>query len=94
MAVAYALLLAPFGGNWVMIPGLSLGKLYACSMLVLLNSRFTIIGGRNDLHPTRGIPPEHRRPDAADNAGQGTPHNMVFAHSRVAETTFVSLRSI
>jgi hypothetical protein len=30
------------------IPGLSLGKIYSNSMLVLLNNRFTIGGGRNE----------------------------------------------
>ncbi|KAF9443633.1 hypothetical protein P691DRAFT_808695 [Macrolepiota fuliginosa MF-IS2] len=33
--------------NWFVIPGLSLSKLYSNSMLVLMNNRATITGGRN-----------------------------------------------
>jgi hypothetical protein len=46
IAMVYSLL-------WIMnieyeIAGLSLGKIYSNSMLVLLNNRFTIGGGRNE----------------------------------------------
>lgn len=49
MAIVYAVLISftPVGLHWFLFPGLSLGKLYANSMLVLLNNRFTISGGRN-----------------------------------------------
>lgn len=41
-----------------MIPGLSIGKLYAISLLVLLNNRFYIVGGRRKDGPTFILPHE------------------------------------
>jgi len=42
-----ALLLAPV---WI-VPGLTMSKIYSNSMLALLNSRLTIVGGRNMADP-------------------------------------------
>ncbi|EKM82092.1 hypothetical protein AGABI1DRAFT_126440 [Agaricus bisporus var. burnettii JB137-S8] len=47
-ATAYVLCLLVVGYNTLTIPGLTLGKLYSNSILVLLNNRFTIAGGRNE----------------------------------------------
>lgn len=44
------------GWNSFVIPGLSLGKIYGNSILVLLNNRFTIPEGRNAHHPEFDIP--------------------------------------
>ncbi|EKM82094.1 hypothetical protein AGABI1DRAFT_112221 [Agaricus bisporus var. burnettii JB137-S8] len=48
LATTYPLLLALVGNNTYAIPGLTLGKIYSNSILVLLNNRFTIVGGRNE----------------------------------------------
>ncbi|EKM75693.1 hypothetical protein AGABI1DRAFT_102709 [Agaricus bisporus var. burnettii JB137-S8] len=48
-ATAFAVLLGVMGNTALFtIPGLTLGKLYSNSILVLLNNRFTIAGGRNE----------------------------------------------
>lgn len=53
-----------------MITGLTIGKLYANSMLVVLNNRFTIHGGRNVPHSELDIP-SYRRLDLVEpSAGQ------------------------
>ncbi len=39
------------GVLWFLTPGLILGKVYSNSMLALLNSRLTIVGGRNTGDP-------------------------------------------
>ncbi|KAF7776787.1 hypothetical protein Agabi119p4_5180 [Agaricus bisporus var. burnettii] len=49
LATAYALLLGFERSNACVNPGLNLGKIYSNSILVLLNNRFTIVGGRNEL---------------------------------------------
>lgn len=85
MAVAHPIL-ASFTMYGVMIPGLSLGKLYGNSMLVLLNNRFTIQGGRNAQHPEFDIP-SYRRPDIVEaSTGPVMSHSIAFAHSRPVET--------
>lgn len=50
VATAYPLLFAFLGPRHdeYIIPGLILGKVYSNSILVLLNNRFTIVGGRNE----------------------------------------------
>ncbi|XP_006459765.1 hypothetical protein AGABI2DRAFT_116710 [Agaricus bisporus var. bisporus H97] len=48
VATAYPLLFAFLGHDEYIIPGLILGKVYSNSILVLLNNRFTIVGGRNE----------------------------------------------
>ncbi len=74
MASAYA----AQGG---MVPGLTLGKLYANSMLVLLNNRFTILEGRNTPHLDFDIASYHRSDLADANAGTVLSHGVAFAHS-------------
>jgi len=85
MAVAHPILalFTPYG---VMVPGLSLGKLYGNSMLVLLNNRFTILDGRNAQHPEFDIP-SYRRPDLVEaSKGPVVSRSIAFAHTRPAET--------
>jgi len=86
MALAHPIL-ASFTMYGVMIPGLSLGKLYGNSMLVLLNNRFTILDGRNAQHPDFDIP-SYRRPDLVEgtSTGPAVSHSIAFAHTRPAET--------
>lgn len=85
MAVAHPIL-ASFTMYGVMIPGLSLGKLYGNSMLVLLNNRFTIQGGRNAQHPEFDIP-SYRRPDIVEaSTGPVMSHSIAFARSHPVET--------
>ncbi|EKM75701.1 hypothetical protein AGABI1DRAFT_131939 [Agaricus bisporus var. burnettii JB137-S8] len=47
-AASYLLFLIFVGYNTLTIPGLTLGKIYSNSILVLLNNRCTIAGGRNE----------------------------------------------
>jgi len=90
MAMAYAVLSFSVPRSrltWFMIPGLSLGKLYANSMLVLLNNRFTILGGRNTQHPDFDIPSYRHSVLAEVNAGPVVSHGIAFAHTRRVEAT-------
>jgi hypothetical protein len=41
-----------------MIPGLAIGKVYAISLLALLNNRFLILGGRQKDEPSFALPSE------------------------------------
>ncbi|XP_006459754.1 hypothetical protein AGABI2DRAFT_142195 [Agaricus bisporus var. bisporus H97] len=47
-ATAFTLLFIFVGHQVCAIPGLTLGKVYSNSLLVLFNNRFTIAGGRNE----------------------------------------------
>lgn len=73
-----------------MIPGLSLGKLYSNSILVLLNNRFTITGGRNAPHPDFDMVSYHRSDLPGMNEGSTVSHGIMFTHSHPAEATFIS----
>lgn len=89
MAVVYAVLvfLTPYG---MAISGLSLGKLHATSMLVLLNNRYTILGGRNEPHPDSDILSD-RHPDLVGaNTGPISSRSSAVAHSHPAETALPS----
>ncbi|XP_006459761.1 hypothetical protein AGABI2DRAFT_116706 [Agaricus bisporus var. bisporus H97] len=48
VAIAYPLMMGFPSANAFFVPGLVLGKIYSNSILVLLNNRFTITGGRNE----------------------------------------------
>lgn len=48
VAIAYPLMMGFLPANAFFVPGLVLGKIYSNSILVLLNNRFTITGGRNE----------------------------------------------
>lgn len=70
--------------RWFMIPGLSVGKLYASSMLVLLNNRFVIVGGRVSL------PPECEGPIYPQNGANARPaslRDITFTHNHPREAT-------
>ncbi|KAF9443634.1 hypothetical protein P691DRAFT_737615 [Macrolepiota fuliginosa MF-IS2] len=75
MATSYTILSASVSTNfgiWFMIPGLSLSKLYSNSMLVLMNNRATITGGRNAPQSDLDVVSFHcsERPDATrENEG-------------------------
>lgn len=71
--------LVPHRLNSYMITGLTLGNLHANSMLVLLNSRFTIEGGRNAKDLSFDIPSLRTNPPAL--AELLSPRNVVFAHT-------------
>ncbi|KAF9451797.1 hypothetical protein P691DRAFT_662504, partial [Macrolepiota fuliginosa MF-IS2] len=84
MAAAYVImstLISVFSG-WFIILGLSLNKLYGNSILVLLNNRFTIFGGRNAPHPDFDIVSYHRSDANEGPVMSGT----AFAHNRATET--------
>lgn len=73
--------------SWYLLPGLSIEKFYSISMLVLLNNRFIISGGRNTLHPDFDIP-SYRRPEPA-KAGVSTSvgsRGLAFIHTRQSST--------
>lgn len=56
-------------------------------MLVLLNNRFIILGGRNSLHPDFDIP-SYRRSENEKGASttSGATRNLAFIHSRPTDT--------
>jgi hypothetical protein len=73
--------------GWYLLPGLSIDKLYSISMLVLLNNRFIILGGRNSLHPNFDIP-SYRRSETEKSSGtnSGATRNLAFIHTRPTDT--------
>ncbi|KAF9448374.1 hypothetical protein P691DRAFT_669516, partial [Macrolepiota fuliginosa MF-IS2] len=68
-----------------MIPGLSLSKLYGNSILVLLNNRFTISGGRNTPHPDFDIA-SYSCPDATGESQGPVAPGIAFTHANPTET--------
>ncbi|KAF9449929.1 hypothetical protein P691DRAFT_702393 [Macrolepiota fuliginosa MF-IS2] len=71
VAISFILtfLLAP--GGFFMIPGLSVGKFYAISLLAILNNRFRIVGGRQRQDPFFIVP---STPFEVDTITSSTPH--------------------
>lgn len=65
-----------------MVPGLAIGKLYAVSLLVLLNNRSHVPGGREADEPSFILPRELAELDAT--AETSFPQ---FAHSRQTTST-------
>jgi hypothetical protein len=45
--LSFVLLIVP--GNYYVAPSLTIAKLYSNTMMVLLNNRITVIGGRDDI---------------------------------------------
>ncbi|KAF9442446.1 hypothetical protein P691DRAFT_779402 [Macrolepiota fuliginosa MF-IS2] len=87
MAAAYVFTsIFAFEEPWYLIPGLSLSKLYSNSVLVLLNNRLTILGGRNAPHPESDVA-LYRRSNASDARDRAVVSGLAFAHSRTAEAT-------
>ncbi|KAF9446770.1 hypothetical protein P691DRAFT_672871, partial [Macrolepiota fuliginosa MF-IS2] len=74
---------------WFMMPGLSLGKLYSNSVLVLLNNRFTILGGRNAPHPESDVV-LYRRASVSGVRDRTVVSGLAFAHSHATGTTLTS----
>lgn len=72
--------------SWYLIPGLALGKLYGVSMLVLLNNRFTILGGRNSAHPDFDIPSYRRSNVTGTSTSSVVSRGIAFAQSRATDT--------
>ncbi|KAJ3559657.1 hypothetical protein NP233_g11209 [Leucocoprinus birnbaumii] len=90
VAIAYAVLSFLHKDHWYLIPGLALGKFSGTAMLVLLNNRFVILGGRNTSHPDFDIPSYRQTVVADTDVTPGISHNIAFAHSRPTNTTFMS----
>ncbi len=93
MAIGYAILtlFTPIYPCWFMTPGLSIGKLYANSMLVLLNNRFTIPGGRNAHHSDFDISSGHYPDRNTDiSIPSAVPSGIVFAHSHPTTETILT----
>lgn len=90
MSVTYVIASYWYNSSTLMIPGLTLGKLYSNSILVLLNNRFTIIGGRNAPHPDFDIVSYRRSGVTGTNMGSVASHDIAFAHSHPAEATSMS----
>ncbi|KAF5363610.1 hypothetical protein D9756_000920 [Leucocoprinus leucothites] len=88
-AICYAVLSFLHKDHWYLIPGLALGKFSGTAMLVLLNNRFVILGGRNSPHPDFDIPSYRQSVVDTDNS-PGVSHGIAFAHSRPTNTTFTS----
>ncbi|KAF9448369.1 hypothetical protein P691DRAFT_704986 [Macrolepiota fuliginosa MF-IS2] len=85
MAINYTILSVFVNNNWYMIPGLSLSKLYSNSMLVLLNNRFTITGGRNTPPSDFDIVSYHHSDGSRANGGP-VMSGVIFAHTHQTET--------
>lgn len=58
VSIAFVLTILFVPGGFFMIPGLAIGKVYAISLLVLLNNRFMILGGRQKDEPSFLLPSE------------------------------------
>ncbi|KAJ3560041.1 hypothetical protein NP233_g11091 [Leucocoprinus birnbaumii] len=52
VSIAFILSIMFAPGGFFMIPGLAIGKVYAISLLALLNNRFLIVGGREKEAPS------------------------------------------
>lgn len=89
-SIAYAALSFLNEFHWYMIPGLALGKISGNAMLVLLNNRFTILGGRNSSHPDFDIPSYRQSVTVETSTSTGVSRGIAFAHSRPTDTTFIS----
>ncbi|KXN92863.1 hypothetical protein AN958_07060 [Leucoagaricus sp. SymC.cos] len=85
-AIAYATLSFINKENWYMIPALALGKLSGNAMLVLLNNRFTILGGRNSTHPDFDIPSYRQSIVTESDSSPAVSRGIAFAHSRPTDT--------
>jgi hypothetical protein len=59
-------------------------------MLVLLNNRFTILGGRNAPHPDFDIPSYRQSVIVDTDNDPAVSRGIAFAHSRPTDTTFIS----
>lgn len=58
VSIAFVLSILFVPGAFFMIPGLAIGKVYAITLLVLLNNRFLIVGGRQKDEPSFLLPSE------------------------------------
>lgn len=95
VAIIYAILSCLHRNHWYLIPGLALSKISGTGMLILLNNRIVILGGRNTSHAEFDIPAYRQSVIAKAEVNSGISRDIIFVSEQpMSATTSMSSESV